>query len=85
MTTTVSSKGQVVLPSPLRRRLGLAAGDRLEATIKHGHIVLIPEKPKKRKARIVISKITGMPVLSTSGPIITSEMIYKALALEDFP
>jgi len=26
----VSSKGQVVLPAPLRRRLGLSAGSRLE-------------------------------------------------------
>lgn len=29
-TVTVSSKGQVVLPAELRRRLGLAAGAKLE-------------------------------------------------------
>ena len=29
-TVTVSSKGQVVLPADLRRRLGLAAGAKLE-------------------------------------------------------
>lgn len=29
-TLTVSSKGQIVLPAPLRRRLGMGAGARLE-------------------------------------------------------
>ena len=28
---TVSSKGQIVLPAPLRRRLGMGAGAKLEA------------------------------------------------------
>ena len=31
MQTRVSSKGQVVLPGPIRRKLGLRAGDELEA------------------------------------------------------
>ena len=33
-TLTVSSKGQVVLPAQMRRRLGLQAGAKLEATLE---------------------------------------------------
>ncbi|MGH9433185.1 MAG: AbrB/MazE/SpoVT family DNA-binding domain-containing protein, partial [Terriglobia bacterium] len=39
MQTKVSTKGQVVLPGPLRRRLGLRAGDPLDANIEAGRIV----------------------------------------------
>jgi len=38
MQTKVSTKGQVVLPGPLRRRLGIRAGDPLEANIEAGSI-----------------------------------------------
>ncbi len=83
MTTTLSSKGQVVLPSPLRRKLGLHAGDPLEAKIEGGRIILTPAKPRTHKAVFKKSPITGLTVLSTGGPTITSEMVYAAL--EDFP
>jgi AbrB family looped-hinge helix DNA binding protein len=34
MEIRVSTKGQVVLPDPLRRRLGILAGDLLDVQIK---------------------------------------------------
>ena len=38
--TRISSKGQVVIPKPIRERLNLAEGDRLIAYAKGGLIVL---------------------------------------------
>ena len=34
MTTKVSAKGQIVLPGPLRRKLGIWVGDALTAEIE---------------------------------------------------
>jgi len=50
MQTKVSTKGQVVLPGPLRRRLGIRAGDPLEANIEGGRIVLT--RPRQVKIAI---------------------------------
>jgi AbrB family looped-hinge helix DNA binding protein len=67
MRTTVSTKGQVVLPGPLRRRLGIRAGDPLDAAIEAGRIVLTPATRRPRKVRIVSDPLTGLPVLD-AGP-----------------
>ena len=42
MKTKISTKGQVVLPSPIRRKLGLRAGDPLDAKVEGDRIVLTP-------------------------------------------
>jgi len=42
MQTKVSTKAQVVLPGPLRRRLGIRAGYPLEVNVESGRIVLTP-------------------------------------------
>ena len=42
MQTRVSTKGQIVLPGPIRRRLGIRAGDPLDAEIEAGSIILTP-------------------------------------------
>ena len=39
--------------------------------------------PPERRGRITTSPITGLPVIETGGPVITSEMVREALA--DFP
>ena len=85
MTTKVSTKGQVVLPGPLRRRLGIRAGDPLEAKIEAGRIVLIPQRKKRHKTRIVKDPITGLPVLSagSNAPVLTSKEVREILA--NFP
>ena len=85
MHARVSSKGQVVLPSPIRRRLRIEAGDLLDARIEGDHIVFVPQRKERRKPEIKISKITGMPVISLgpNAPKITSEWVHDRLA--DFP
>ncbi len=87
MQTKVSSNGQVVLPDSIRRKLGIQAGDSLDADVQNGNVVLSPiSKVKKpRKARIVTSPVTGLPVLDAreDAPILTNEMVREMLA--DFP
>lgn len=46
MSTTlvrVQHKGQVTIPSRLRKQAGIAEGDMVEATFQRGHIVLTPK------------------------------------------
>ncbi|HEX5308334.1 MAG TPA: AbrB/MazE/SpoVT family DNA-binding domain-containing protein [Solirubrobacteraceae bacterium] len=40
MRSTISEKGQVTVPKPLRDRLGIKAGDRLEFTEEHGGLLV---------------------------------------------
>ena len=85
MKTKVSTKGQVVIPEPLRRRLGVRAGDALDIRVEDGRIVLIPKLPKARKARIVYDPESGLPALDAGpdAPVLTNEMVKELLA--DFP
>ena len=87
MQTEVTEEGKIVIPASLRRRLGIKVGDRLDADVKDGSIVLSPKPPQKkpRKARIVKDAITGLPVIDVGddAPILTSEMVRDMLA--DFP
>jgi len=85
MTTTLSTKGQVVLPQPVRKKLGLRPGTRFSCLIREGEIVLTPEIKPAGKARIVRSKFTGLPVIvpPPGAALLTPEMVKLALA--DFP
>ena len=85
MQTRVSTKGQVVLPGPLRRRLGIRAGDPLEANIESGRIVLTLTKKRPRPVKIVTDPITGFPVLSAGpdAPTLSSKEVEEMLT--DFP
>jgi AbrB family looped-hinge helix DNA binding protein len=85
MRATVSTKGQVVVPSNIRRKLGLQPGDSLEARIEGQDIVLTPQRTRPRNARIVRDRVTGLPVLTT-GPKaakLTSAQVREVLA--NFP
>jgi AbrB family looped-hinge helix DNA binding protein len=42
-TVTLSTKGQLVIPTRIRDALRLKAGNRLSVSIDEGHIVLKPE------------------------------------------
>lgn len=85
MQTRVSTKGQVVLPGPLRRRLGIRAGDQLDASIESERIVLTPRRRRTRRARIVKDPVTGFSVIDAGpgAPILTSKQVREMLA--DFP
>jgi len=85
METKVSSKGQVVLPSPLRQRLGLRPGDSLDVRIEGDAIVLRPRRTKRRKARIIVDPRTGLAVLSAGpgAPILTNKQVKDILS--EFP
>jgi AbrB family looped-hinge helix DNA binding protein len=85
MQTRVSTKGQIVLPGPMRRRLGICAGDPLDANIEAGSIVLTPLKKRPLKTRIVADPVTGLPVLSAGAgaPILNSKDVEEILA--NFP
>lgn len=85
MRTKVSTKGQVVLPSRIRRRLGLQPGDFLEATLEGERIILTTRRARRRRARIVKDPVTGFPVLTAGpdAPKLTSEHVREILA--DFP
>jgi len=85
MQTRVSSKGQIVLPAPLRRRLGIRAGDPLDIAVEQDRIVLTAPSKKTCEARIIEDPITGFPVIDVGpdAPILTSEMVRELLV--DFP
>lgn len=85
MQTKVSTKGQVVLPGPIRRRLGIRAGDPLDADIESGRIVLTPHKKRPQRARIVSDPLTGLPVLSVGpdAPVLSSKEVAEILT--EFP
>jgi AbrB family looped-hinge helix DNA binding protein len=86
MQTRISTKGQVVLPAPIRRRLGLQAGDSLDVKAEGERIVLTPQKRRaRRKARIVTDPVTGFPVLTLGpgAPVLTHQQVKEILA--DFP
>ncbi len=86
MQTKVSTKGQIVLPGPLRRRLGIRAGDSLDVAVEKDRIVLTaPKKRTRSKARIIQDPITGFPVIDVGpdAPVLTSKMVRELLV--DFP
>lgn len=85
METRVSTKGQVVLPGPLRRRLGIQTGDSLDANIEAGRIILTPRNKHRRQVRIIEDPVTGLPVLhaGADAPVLSSREVEDILA--NFP
>lgn len=81
METKLSTKGQVVLPGPIRRKLGLQAGDSLDAKVQAGRVLLTPRKTRPRRARVLIDRITGLPTLSAGpeAPVLTSRQVREIL------
>jgi AbrB family looped-hinge helix DNA binding protein len=85
MQTKDSTKGQVVLPGPLRRRLDIRAGDALDAEIEDGRIVLMPQRKRPHRVKFVTDPVTGLPALSAgpSAPTLSSKEVEEILA--NFP
>ena len=85
METKLSTKGQLVLPSSVRRKLGLQPGDSLKTEVSDGRVILTPRRKHARKTAILIDRLTGLPVLSAGpdSPSITSAQVREILA--EFP
>jgi AbrB family looped-hinge helix DNA binding protein len=85
MVTKVSTKGQIVLPGPIRRKLGLRAGDSLDAKVEAGRIVLTPRKNPSFETKIVYDPVTGLPALDAGpgAPVLMHEQVKEMLA--EFP
>lgn len=81
MQTKISTKGQVVLPGPIRRRLGLRPGDPLDANIEGGRIVLTPRRKRSRAGKIVTDPVTGLPALSAGAdaPVLSSKDVEEIM------
>ena len=85
MQTKVSTKGQVVLPGPLRRRLDIRPGDPLDANTEDGRIVLTPRRKRPHRIKMVTDPVTGLPVLSAGpeAPPLSSKQVREILS--EFP
>ncbi len=85
MKTTLSSKGQVVLPGPVRKRLGLKAGESLLVAVDaEDRIVLSRSSEPPAEAETEIDPLSGLPVLVPGGQrILTSDQVSEILS--DFP
>ncbi|MDK3157117.1 AbrB/MazE/SpoVT family DNA-binding domain-containing protein [Kamptonema cortianum] len=85
MTTTLSSKGQVVLPRLVRAKLNLSTGAKLKCEVKGDSIILKPQTPRARAHETVIDEISGLRVTKRNqgDAYVTSDMVKEILA--DFP
>ena len=85
MQTRVSTKGQIVLPTQLRRRLDIHPGDPIDIAVEGRRIVLTSRAKQRRTARIVTDPITGLPVLTVApdAPVLTSKDVEEMLS--NFP
>jgi AbrB family looped-hinge helix DNA binding protein len=85
MRTKVSTKGQIVLPGPLRRKLGIRPGDPLDISVEQDRIVLTQPSKPKYESRIVTDPVTGFLAIDVGpdAPVLTSEMVRELLV--DFP
>jgi antitoxin PrlF len=63
-TLTVSSKGQIVLPADLRRKLGLVAGARLEVLAEDDGLRL---RVVRAVPKVDVKKLAGMVKLPARG------------------
>jgi AbrB family looped-hinge helix DNA binding protein len=67
METTLSSKGQIVLPAAARRRLHLARGERLAVELRDGGVLLRPLNAP-RAYKTVNHPVSGLPAMVAVGP-----------------
>jgi len=62
METTISSKGQLVLPAKVRRQLRLAQGERLSIEVRGDSVILRPMS-QPRRYRTARHPASGLPVM----------------------
>lgn len=81
MQTTLSTKGQVVLPQGARQKLALQAGAKFFCRVSKGSIVLTPKTTPRGKPRLVRDRMTGLTITQSpaSRPVVTSDQVRAAL------
>jgi AbrB family looped-hinge helix DNA binding protein len=72
----IKTKGQVTLPAPLRRVVGLHVGDFLEASFEKGKITLTPKTIIDRR---LAKGLADIKAGRTIGPFSTAREAIKAL------
>ncbi|MGA2174641.1 MAG: AbrB/MazE/SpoVT family DNA-binding domain-containing protein [Verrucomicrobiota bacterium] len=84
--TTMSTKGQIVVPKGIRDRAGIDPGDKIEISLE-GQIVQLRKlgQPERRPLKITFDKATGLPhfAVPKDAPPITDEWVKQQLS--DFP
>lgn len=79
--TTLSTKGQLVIPKQIREALHLQPGDTVELTLEPGRLILQRDEPKG--AKLIVKN--GRKVLQAppGAPLMTPEIVKTLLS--DFP
>jgi AbrB family looped-hinge helix DNA binding protein len=72
----VKTKGQVTIPTALRRRAGLNVGDLLEAKVERGKITLTPQSLVDRRIQEGLEDIRNG---RTYGPFDSADEMIKSL------
>jgi AbrB family looped-hinge helix DNA binding protein len=84
--TTMSTKGQIVVPKEIRDRAGIDPGDKIEISLD-GQIVQLKKlgEPERQHLKIKFDKETGLPhfAVPKDAPPITDEWVKQQLS--DFP
>jgi AbrB family looped-hinge helix DNA binding protein len=84
--TTMSTKGQIVVPKEIRDCAGIDPGDQIEISLE-GQIVQLKKlgQPKRQRLKIQFDKKTGFPhfAVPKDAPLITDEWVKQQLS--DFP
>jgi bifunctional DNA-binding transcriptional regulator/antitoxin component of YhaV-PrlF toxin-antitoxin module len=72
----VKTKGQVTIPTDLRRRAGLNVGDFLDARLERGKLTLTPQTPLDRD---IADSIKDLKAGRTYGPFDTVDELTRSL------
>lgn len=70
--TTVSSKGQLVIPAAIREQLGIEAGTQVEVRVEGGHVILDPQTMAAK-----FRKIDEMQGYTAGGPSMTDTLLEE--------
>lgn len=76
MKTTIDAAGRVLIPKPLRDRLGLAVGERLELRERDGRIEI---EPSPTPMRLVKRRRGAVAVPDQPLPPLTDEIVRQTL------
>ena len=63
METTATTKGQVVIPSSVRRKLGIKTGTRIQVEIDEGNSQIILTPITREYIKSLAGKFRGLPLL----------------------